>query len=265
MPEGAAPSADFDAICCGIRGWPRMCFYAGCPMPPSRRFSLVLCALGAPAALFGCSAETFEEAVEDVAQCIAATSYLAEGLPSVEHRAELHPRRSSGSPSLLPTGVSESFVLEVGSDAGYFLDTKGTIGQASAEHVCNTEGADFFDVVISTEQEEGDGVILLHSLAGDPDRLVIGVRRPAAARLKSPPKAFWAGATYSVCAEVLSENEEPLYAEDSMAWEADGASLSETEGSCTLLQPSGEGAFTVTMHVGSFTQTIELSADPYPG
>jgi hypothetical protein len=233
-------------------------------MPPSRRLSRACSTFVASLALSGCSVEPFGEVVEDVAQCIATTSFLAEGVPSQARRAELHPHGTSGPPHLLPTGVNETFVLEVGLEASYFLDTSGTIGRASAEHVCGTDDADFFDVEIATGEEEGEGHILLRGLGSEGDRLVVGVRRPASARLKSPPKSFWVGATYSVCAEVLSADEEPLYAERSMEWDAEGAALSETEGSCTLLQPSRDGTFSVTVTVGAFAQTIELVAEPYP-
>ncbi|MBL9024956.1 MAG: hypothetical protein JNL21_22350 [Myxococcales bacterium] len=216
-------------------------------------------------ALAGCSTDQLGEVVDDVAQCIETTAVLGEGLPSDANRALLHGGSAGSAPRFLPVGVSETLVLEVDLASMIDLGTSGSIREASALHVCGTEDADFFDLEIATSDEEGDGFVILQSVDGTLDSVRVGVRRPASARLKSPPEAFWVGATHAVCAEVLSADDEPLYAERSMSLSAEGASLEETTGACALIVPSQEGPFSITVRVGDFEEVLTLTAEPYPG
>jgi len=211
----------------------------------------------------GCAFEP-DEAVEAVAECIATTSFLGEGHMGQASQVSLHAHEASGAPRFLPTGVNESLVLEVGIADTYYVGPGGSVRSASAERVCGTSEADFFAIDVATSREEGEGLLVVRGLDGAEDTVVIGVREPATIGLLNPPETFWQGATYSICADARSAAGEPIHAESSVSWFADGAKLSETSGACTLLQPERRGVFTVTITIGDHARTVELVSDAYP-
>jgi hypothetical protein len=210
----------------------------------------------------GCFADAFEDIASDIGSCLQTTIFTGEPNTSESGRSALRGQSLvSPAPTALATNTREQFTLESEVELAYLPRPGGTLEIASAEEQCESGGRTFYDVELETGAAEETRSVIIRSMSDDEeDRIVIRVLRPASIELSVLNEPIRWGVANSICASVSAEDGTKLFAARSLEWAFEGAALVDDDAPCVEVTPAAEGPFQVTVTVGGFSQTFELTA-----
>jgi hypothetical protein len=210
----------------------------------------------------GCFADAFEDIASDIGSCISTTLFVGEPNTSESGRSALRGQSLvSPPPTALATNTREAFTLESEVELAYLPRPGGTLEIASAEEQCESGGRTFYDIELETGDAEETRTLTIRSMGDDEeDHIVIRVLRPTAIELSMHSETLPSGLPTTLCANVSAADGTKLFVDRSIDWTIEGGELGDDDGPCREVTPTTQGPLKVTVTVGGYAQTFDLTA-----